>query len=196
MGPCQGRLCGPTVTEMIARGARRVPGGGRLLPPAPARQADHAGGARLAAANARTRSTPSCITEDASPCPDTTSSSSAAASTAARPPCTCRSGASVVLVVEKDHVGRHASGVNAGGVRQLGRARGGDPAVGGVHGAVAPHRRAGGRRLRVRVPRADQGGRDRGRTGGRACPRRRTPRPGLQPRGGGDRRNSAGWSRR
>lgn len=25
------------------------------------------------------------------------------------------------LVLEKDHIGRHASGVNAGGVRQLGR---------------------------------------------------------------------------
>ena len=23
MGPCQGRLCGPVVTELIARGARR-----------------------------------------------------------------------------------------------------------------------------------------------------------------------------
>ena len=27
-----------------------------------------------------------------------------------------------VIVLEKDHVGRHASGVNAGGVRRLGRA--------------------------------------------------------------------------
>src|SRR4051812_16908671 len=26
-----------------------------------------------------------------------------------------------VILIEKDHVGRHASGVNAGGVRQLGR---------------------------------------------------------------------------
>ena len=26
-----------------------------------------------------------------------------------------------VIVLEKDHVGRHASGVNAGGVRRLGR---------------------------------------------------------------------------
>jgi sarcosine oxidase subunit beta len=26
-----------------------------------------------------------------------------------------------VTVIEKDHVGRHASGVNAGGVRRLGR---------------------------------------------------------------------------
>lgn len=26
------------------------------------------------------------------------------------------------VIVEKDHIGRHASGVNAGGVRRLGRA--------------------------------------------------------------------------
>ena len=49
------------------------------------------------------------------------SSSSAAASTAARPRCICRCAASSVLLIEKDYAGRHASGVNAGGVRQLAR---------------------------------------------------------------------------
>ena len=42
MGPCQGRLCGLTVTELIAAGARHDSGRGRLLPPAPAGEADHA----------------------------------------------------------------------------------------------------------------------------------------------------------
>ena len=40
MGPCQGRLCGLTVTEFIARRAASRPGG-RLLSPPPAGEADH-----------------------------------------------------------------------------------------------------------------------------------------------------------
>ena len=49
MGPCQGRLCGLTVTELIADQRKTHAGRGRLLPPAPAGEADHAGRARLAA---------------------------------------------------------------------------------------------------------------------------------------------------
>ena len=39
-----------------------------------------------------------------------------------------------VIVLEKDYVGRHASGVNAGGVRRLGR----DPAEVPISVAVQP----------------------------------------------------------
>ena len=49
MGPCQGRLCGLTVTELIAEARGVHAAGGRLLSPAPAGEADHAGRARRAA---------------------------------------------------------------------------------------------------------------------------------------------------
>ncbi len=49
MGPCQGRLCGLTVTELIAAQRKIDAGRGRLLPPAPAGEAHHLRRARLAA---------------------------------------------------------------------------------------------------------------------------------------------------
>ena len=41
MGPCQGRLCGLTVTELMAQARGVTPAGDRLLSPAPAGEADH-----------------------------------------------------------------------------------------------------------------------------------------------------------
>ena len=49
MGPCQGRLCGLTVTEMIADAAGRFAPGGRVLSPASACEARHPGRACSAA---------------------------------------------------------------------------------------------------------------------------------------------------
>ena len=49
------------------------------------------------------------------------------------------------LVIEKDYVGRHASGVNAGGVRQLARQLAEVPLVGGVDGDMGAHPRRGRR---------------------------------------------------
>ena len=47
-----------------------------------------------------------------------------------------------VRVIDKDHVGRHASGVNAGGVRRLGRHLGGEGSVlSRALEAVLPRRR-------------------------------------------------------
>ena len=53
MGLCQGRLCGLTVTELIARERGVQPGRGRLLPAALPDQADHARRAGVAAAKRR-----------------------------------------------------------------------------------------------------------------------------------------------
>ena len=48
---------------------------------------------------------------------------------AARPRCICACAGLKPVLIEKDYAGRHASGVNAGGVRQLARAHRRDPAL-------------------------------------------------------------------
>ena len=118
MGPCQGRLCGLTVTELIAT-ARGVPPGEvgyyRLRPPIkPITLGELASLPPTDAACRRWCEARRVMTRP-------TSSSSAAACTAARPRCISRTVGRRVSVIEKDYVGRHASGVNAGGVRRLGR---------------------------------------------------------------------------
>ncbi len=45
MGPCQGRLCNLTVTELMAKAHSTTPAGDRHLSPAPADQTDHTRGA-------------------------------------------------------------------------------------------------------------------------------------------------------
>ena len=116
MGPCQGRLCGLTVTELIAA-ERGVPpervGYYRLRPPV--KPIPLAELANLPQDEAATRGRGPAMT--ARPM----SSSSAAASTAVPPRSIWRCAASRPIVIEKDYAGRHASGVNAGGVRQLAR---------------------------------------------------------------------------
>ncbi len=110
MGPCQGRQCGPIVSSLLADLAPRAGITGRLLPPAkPATAAQprraqplsvqHFGGRRMNAdvliigGGLQGCSTAYHLAKD---------------------------GASVI-VLEKDYIARHASGVNAGGVRLLGR---------------------------------------------------------------------------
>ena len=95
MGPCQGRLCGLDRHRADRRArAASTPAGGRLLPPAPAGQADHprASLPRCRRARRRSRRSSASVVRVArgrglrmnTP----TSSSSAAACTAARPRCT------------------------------------------------------------------------------------------------------------
>ena len=116
MGPCQGRLCGLTVTELMAQARGKTPAGDRLLPAPRTGEADHAGGACVRA-------------EDGSRHPGRGARMTKrvdaiivgggihGCSTALH---LCLAGMKPVLI-EKDYAGRHASGVNAGGVRQLAR---------------------------------------------------------------------------
>ena len=68
------------------------------------------------------------------------------------------------ILVEKDYAGRHASGVNAGGVRQLARHLAEIPLSIASMEMWEQHRGAGRRRLRLREPRHGAGGRERGRS--------------------------------
>ena len=115
MGPCQGRMCGLTVTELIAE-ARGIPAASvgyyRLRPPVKpitlaelASLADHRHRAQGGGALVRTADVV-VIGGGLHGC-------STALHLALR-------GLKPILV-EKDYAGRHASGVNAGGVRQLAR---------------------------------------------------------------------------
>ena len=65
MGPCQGRHCGLTVTELVARERRDFSGARGIFPAALAGEADHAGGARRAAelggSRARSRTRPCAV---------------------------------------------------------------------------------------------------------------------------------------
>ena len=140
MGPCQGRLCGLTVTELIAAERGTTPGRRRLLPAASAGEADHAGRARLAADQPR----PSARPWSAERWPARADvviigggihGCSTALHLALR-------GLKPILI-EKDYAGRHASGVNAGGVRQLARDIRRDPAVDLLDGPLGAHRGAG-----------------------------------------------------
>ena len=116
MGPCQGRLCGLTVTELIAQARGVSPqavGYYRLRPPVkPITLAELAAlpkeriGPPLGRAGLMTQPDVLVIGGGLHGC-----------STALH---LARRGVSVA-VLEKDYVGRHASGVNAGGVRRLGR---------------------------------------------------------------------------
>ena len=68
------------------------------------------------------------------------------------------------ILVEKDYAGRHASGVNAGGVRQLARHLAEIPLSVASMALWERIERAGRRRLRLREPRHGAGGRERGRS--------------------------------
>ena len=118
MGPCQGRLCGLTVTEMIAEARGVSPaeiGYYRLRPPVkPVTLAE------IAALPQRLTPEGRCaVSGSAAATADVVIIGGGihGCSTALH----CRLRGLSVILIEKDHAGRHASGVNAGGVRQLAR---------------------------------------------------------------------------
>ena len=88
-----------------------------------------------------------------------------------------------VIVIEKDTVARHASGVNAGGVRRLGRHYAEIPISQRSMEIWNRIERPARRRLRFPARAADQGCRNRGGAGKAEGPRRRRPLARVRPRG-------------
>ncbi len=68
MGPCQGRLCGLTVTELMAQARGKTPAGDRLLSSPRTGEADHAGRACVGAEERKPTSRPWCADDEARGC--------------------------------------------------------------------------------------------------------------------------------
>ena len=116
MGPCQGRLCGLTVTEMIAEARGVSPqevGYYRLRPPVkPITLAE-------LAALPKTEAAMRAVVAVSTTRPDVIVIGGGIHGCSTALHCALRG--LKLLLLEKDYAGRHASGVNAGGVRQLAR---------------------------------------------------------------------------